>query len=111
MASVFSQSVVFLYSIFRGIKLYFYIFKYANLFFFFANLFFLASSSYIFFGRFDPPQDVIYICIFLPFYHLSFTYIYTHVWAFLVAQWERTHLPSRRQGFHLWVSKIPWRRK
>ena len=28
-----------------------------------------------------------------------------------VAQWRRTHLPSRRHRFDPWVRKIPWRRK
>ena len=31
--------------------------------------------------------------------------------ASLVPQWLRIHLPSRRCRFHLWVRKIPWRRK
>ena len=31
-------------------------------------------------------------------------------WAFLVAQWSRICLPSRRCSFDPWVGKIPWRR-
>ena len=32
------------------------------------------------------------------------------VWASLVAQTVKIHLPCRRPGFDPWVGKIPWRR-
>ena len=47
----------------------------------------------------------------LPLDHLEIVYVYLKdTWAFLVAQWQRICLPSRRLMFSPWVGKIPWRR-
>ena len=43
---------------------------------------------------------------------LRASYLSMHAcWMSLLPQWQRIHLPSRRQGFDPWVEKIPWRRK